>query len=295
MIVQVPASSSNLGPGFDCLGIAWKLYDRIAFSAADKLIITGCDERFRSPENLACVSFAAAFREKGLPVPGVRIDFMTCDIPVSRGLGSSAALIAAGAAAANEMGRLAYSRDELLSLCTRIEGHPDNLAPCLFGGFTAALKEEDGLLCASYPLSDKLCFMAVIPDLELSTAKARAAMPKEISVKAAVRNLSRTALLIDALGRGDMDRIRMTMRDELHQPFRLPLIPGADKVFALCEELGAGRSAACISGAGSTLLLISDSRAVLETLRKAIAASFPVWKLLPAETETEGLQITPSH
>ena len=100
MIVTVPGSSSNLGPGFDCLGIAWKLYDRIAFEPADTLIITGCEERFRAPDNLAYQGFAAAFAEKGLPVPGVRIEFLQCDIPVSRGLGSSAALIAAGGWAA---------------------------------------------------------------------------------------------------------------------------------------------------------------------------------------------------
>ena len=291
MIVTAPAGSSNLGPGFDCLGIAWQLYDRIAFEPAGELIISGCEERFRGPDNLAYQGFAAAFAKKGQPVPGVRIEFLQCDIPVSRGLGSSAALLAAGAAAANEMGALGLSREDLLAVCTKIEGHPDNLAPVLFGGFTAALKEEDALLTASYPLSEKLRFLAVIPDFELSTASARAVMPKMISAAAAVRNLSRTALLIDALGRGDVERIRLCMRDELHQPYRLPLIPGAEEVFTLAEALGGAHAAACISGAGSTLLFISDDGDRLETIRAVLAARFPGWKFLSAEPEMNGLQI----
>ena len=291
MIVTAPGSSSNLGPGFDCLGIAWKLYDRIAFEPANELVISGCDERFRGPDNLAYQGFAAAFRVKEKPVPGVRIEFLQCDIPVSRGLGSSAALLAAGAAAANETGGLGFSREELLAVCTKIEGHPDNLAPVLFGGFTAALKEEDGLLCASYPLSERLRFLAVIPDFELSTASARAVMPKMVSLAAAVRNLSRSVLLADALEKGDMARIRLCMRDEFHQPYRLPLIPGAEEVFTLTEALGGGRAAACISGAGSTLLLISDDSGRLETIRAVLAARFTGWKLLSVEPETQGLQI----
>ena len=166
MIVTVPASSSNLGPGFDCLGIAWKLYDRIAFEEAGSLFISGCDERFRGPDNLAYRSFAAAFAEKGLPVPGVWIDFLRSDVPVSRGLGSSGVLIAAGAAAANALGGLGLSREELLTLCTRLEGHPDNLAPSLFGGLTAAACENGKAVSVRFPLHPSLRFLAVIPDFE---------------------------------------------------------------------------------------------------------------------------------
>ena len=181
-----------------------------------------------------------------------------------------------------------FTRRELLQFATEIEGHPDNLAPVLFGGFTAALKEEDALLTASYPLSEKLRFLAVIPDFELSTAAARAVMLKEISVKAAVRNLSRTALLVDALGRGDVERIRLCMRDEIHQPFRLPLIPGSDAVLAEAEKEGA---AACISGAGSTMLLIADSGADIERCRRSLSQAFPAWTFLSPEPDFKGLEI----
>ncbi len=289
MLVTVPGSSSNFGPGFDCLGLAWKLYDRISFEAADRLIITGCEERFRGPENLAYRSFAAAFSEKGLPVPGVRIDFGECSIPVSRGLGSSAALIAAGAAAANVLGSLGMPREELLALCTRMEGHPDNLAPALFGGFTASTCEDGKVVTVRFPLHPSLCFLAVIPDFELSTALARQALPETVSRGDAVFQLSRTALLLRAFEEGDMELLRFAMRDRLHQPFRLPLIPGAGEVFA---EAGKAGAAACISGAGSTILIVSDGRERLDTVRRALTARFPKWKILSPEADTEGLRIT---
>lgn len=291
MIVTVPGSSSNLGPGFDCLGIAWKLYDRIAFEPAEKLMISGCEERFRGPDNLAYAGFAAAFSEKGLPVPGVSVRFLECGVPVSRGLGSSAALIAAGAAAANAMGGLGLSREELLTVCTRLEGHPDNLAPALFGGFTAAAHEDGRCYFVKYPLAPSLRFLAVIPDREFSTVAARGALPDSYSRADAVFDLTLTAMLIGALEKGDMEMIRFAMRDRIHQPYRLPLIEGAEEVFRLADEIGEGRAAACISGAGSTLLIVSDDEERLGALRAALEERFPSWKLLLPEIEDEGLRI----
>ena len=291
MIVQVPASASNLGPGFDSLGIAWKLHDRIAFEPADRLMISGCEERFRGPDNLACAGFAAAFQEKDLAVPGVSIEFLECAVPVSRGLGSSAALIAAGAAAANAMGGLGLSRGELLTVCTRVEGHPDNLAPAIFGGFTAAAHEDGRCFCARYSLSPALRFLAVIPDRELSTAAARRVLPENYSRADAVFNLSLTALLIAALGSGDMEMLRFAMRDRIHQPYRLPLIAGGEEVFALTETIAGKSAAACISGAGSTMLVVSDDEERLSALHRAFADRFPGWKLVPLEPDPDGLRI----
>ncbi len=289
MIVTVPASSSNLGPGFDCLGIAWKLYDRIAFEEAGSLFISGCEERFRGPDNLAYRSFAAAFAEKGLPVPGVWIDFLRSDVPVSRGLGSSGVLIAAGAAAANALGGLGLNREELLTLCTRLEGHPDNLAPSLFGGLTAAACEDGKAVSVRFPLHPSFRFLAVIPDFELSTARARRALPDAVSRGDVVFQLSRTALLLKAFEEGDMDLLRFSMQDRLHQPFRLPLIPGAEEVFAAADEAGA---AVCISGAGSTMLAVSDREERLDAVLRSLTGHFPGWRFLPLEPAFEGLRIS---
>ncbi len=289
MLVTVPGSSSNFGPGFDCLGLAWKLYDRISFEPAEGLVITGCEERFCGPDNLAYRSFAAAFAEKDLPVPGVRIAFGECSVPVSRGLGSSAALIAAGAAAANDMGGLGMTREELLALCTRIEGHPDNLAPSLYGGFTASTCEDGKVVTVRFPLHPSLRFLAVIPDFELSTALARQVLPEMVSRGDAVFQLSRTALLLRAFEEGDMALLRFAMQDRLHQPFRLPLIPGSEEVFAAAENAGA---AACISGAGSTMLLVSDDPERLGAVRRTLSARFPKWTVLSPEADTEGIRIT---
>ena len=290
MLVTVPGSSSNFGPGFDCLGLAWKLYDRISFEPAEGLVITGCEERFCGPDNLAYRSFAAVFAEKGLPVPGVRIAFGACSVPVSRGLGSSAALIAAGAAAANDMGGLGMTREELLALCTRIEGHPDNLAPSLFGGFTASTCEDGKVVTVRFPLHPSLRFLAVIPDFELSTALARGVLPDTVSRGDAVFQLSRTALLLRAFADGDMALLRFAMQDRLHQPFRLPLIPDAEKVFA---EAGKAGAAACISGAGSTMLVIAGSAPAADGLQALLQQAFPSWHVLPLEPDREGLRILP--
>ena len=214
-----------------------------------------------------------------------------CELDVCDAASSScsAALIAAGAAAANVLGSLGMPREELLALCTRMEGHPDNLAPALFGGFTASTCEDGKVVTVRFPLHPSLCFLAVIPDFELSTALARQALPETVSRGDAVFQLSRTALLLRAFEEGDMELLRFAMRDRLHQPFRLPLIPGAGEVFA---EAGKAGAAACISGAGSTMLIVSDGRERLDTVRRALTARFPKWKILSPEADTEGLRIT---
>ena len=140
MIVRVPASSANLGPGFDSFGIAWKLYNEIRFELAEEgLSISGCDERYRGEDNLACVAFTRVLQSCGRERCGLRINFEKTEIPVSRGLGSSAALITAGVLAANALCDLGLEKSELFDIATSVEGHPDNIAPAMFGGLTVSL------------------------------------------------------------------------------------------------------------------------------------------------------------
>ena len=291
MIVRVPASSANLGSGFDCLGLAWNLYNEIEFQPADSLLINGCDERFTGLDNLAYRGFCAVYESLERPVPPVRISFLKSHIPVSRGLGSSAALIAAGAFAADRMGGFGLSRGELLTICTHVEGHPDNLAPALFGGFTAAAMENGRAFCVQYPLNRSLRFLTAVPDTELSTALARSVMPNGCSRADAVFNLSRTALLIRGLESADMELIRVGLQDRLHQPFRLPLISGAEEFFSLVEELGGSCAAACISGAGSTLLVITDSDHTLSELKDRLIPRFPSWTISRQTPDINGAVI----
>ena len=135
--VRVPATTANLACGFDTVGCALSLYNTLSFTLSDRLSFTGCDEEFQTPDNLAFRGFDAVYAHLGRPAPAVRID-ISSDIPVCRGLGSSAAMLAAGAAAANALSGAGLSKADLLSIVTPIEGHPDNLAPAFFGGLVAS-------------------------------------------------------------------------------------------------------------------------------------------------------------
>lgn len=288
--VRVPASSANLGPGFDCFGIAWQLYDLLSFSfGGSGLEISGCPEKYRNSENLAYRGFEAVRAACGAELRPLKIDFLDSAIPVSRGLGSSAALIAGGAAAANVLYGLDLSRQELLDIVTPVEGHPDNLAPCLFGGFTASTMAGGKALTAPYPLSEKLRFTVLVPDFELSTHESRGVLPQSVPRVDAVFNVSRTALLIKALELGDREMLAPCLEDKLHQPFRFALIKGYDTALKLARAHDVWGM--CISGAGSTLLCVSDRADFADSLRPDIERALPGWRVIPVEPENEGCVI----
>ena len=191
--VRVPATTANLACGFDTLGCALSLYNTLSFTLSDRLSFTGCDEEFQTPDNLACQGFDAVYARLGRPAPSVHID-IRADIPVCRGLGSSAAMLAAGAMAANALSGAELSKAELLSIITPIEGHPDNLAPALFGGLVASTSRDGKVYSAHYPVHESLHFVVLSPDYTLSTHKARAALPSSVSFADAVFDLSHLAM-----------------------------------------------------------------------------------------------------
>lgn len=283
MLIRSPGTSANLGPGFDCFGIAWDIYNEIEFiPGGGALRISGCPEEFQNEDNLAYQGYMAVMNAAGLSDNGLEIIFKETEVPVSRGLGSSAALITAGAVAANELHNLGYSKDELLSIATPVEGHPDNIAPALFGGFTASAMEGEQAVTAHFGISEKLHFTALIPDFKLSTELSRSVLPKSYSRADAVYNVAHAALVIKALESGDGALLKTAMQDKIHQPYRMALIEGIERVCELAE--GCGLTAMCISGAGSTLLCISENADFSEKMSAAMAESFPGWrvrKLLP--------------
>lgn len=292
MIVRVPASSANLGAGFDSLGLAWQLYDRISFQPAESgLHISGCDERFQNEQNLAFAAFRRTLASCGKKVGGLAIRFEQCDIPVSRGLGSSAALIAAGVLAANALGSLGLEQEQLLMLAAEEEGHPDNVAPALLGGLTASFTEEGRVFSRRFPVSDRLRFALLIPPFELSTKRARSVLPACVSLADTVYTLSHAALLPRAFADGDTDLLRFVMRDRLHQPPRFPLIEGADLACAAAGSCGA--AAVCISGAGSTLLAVSDREDFAPSLRAALTELLPAWRCLSPLPDLRGALVLP--
>ena len=287
MRVRVPASSANLGPGFDCFGIAWQLYNEIEFYHSPELIISGCPEKYQTKDNLAYLGYASVLKAAGLPEEPVGIRFASSDIPICRGLGSSSALIAGGVLAADKLCRLGLSKDELLHIAAAVEGHPDNIAPAILGGLAASIMDEQGrVVTVSFKLSDKLCFTALIPDFELSTELARSVLPGQVSRADAISNISRAALLLKALETGDAGLIPDALQDKLHEPYRLGLIPGVERVRELA--LSCGAAGMCISGAGSTLLCVSQSPGFTAGMTMAMAAEFPAWRVVPVVPDLDG-------
>ena len=256
--VSVPATSANVGSGFDAVGLAVTLYNTATFEESDKLDISAADGTRipRGESNLIYRSAKSLFDRVGKRMPPLRI-VQTNPIPMARGLGSSSACIIAGLLGANRMLGDVLDTQELLTLATAIEGHPDNVAPALLGGLTTSVFEGGQVYSVKREVDPSLCFAAVVPDYKLLTEAARAALPGQIPHRDAVYNLSRAALLPAAFCDGRHDLLPIATEDKLHQPYRIPLMPGSSKeVFALAKECGA--LAVYVSGAGSTVMAVAE-------------------------------------
>ncbi len=258
--VEVPATSANLGPGFDCLGLSLDLWNRLELrpAPADELSATGEGQAQLHGQTTSLAHRAArmVWEELDLEPTGFAIS-MHNSIPFARGLGSSSAAIVGGLVAANEWARkhrrTALTGENLLDFATRIEGHPDNVAPALLGGFcVCATHEEDRVFAVSPPVVNAPRFVVWIPEVELSTKKARAALPSAYLRADCVFNLSRSALLVAALTTGDFSALGESLRDRIHQDFRAPLVPGWNELSQVARESGA--LGTTLSGAGPTIL-----------------------------------------
>lgn len=290
MIVRVPASSANLGPGFDSFGIAWQLYNEIDFQLAEEgLVISGCPEQYQNEHNLAYRGFRRVLERCGFPLGGVAIRFGRCAIPVSRGLGSSAALIAAGVIAANELYEIGLTRAEQLLLATEVEGHPDNVAPALYGGLTVSAMDGGRAITRPFPLSERLHFAALIPPFELSTELARSVLPAQLPREDAVFNVSHAALLLRALGDGDAELLAFAMDDRVHQSYRAKLIDGFRTARIEAQECGA--AGICISGAGPTVLCVADRPDFAARMETALELALPGWEFRELTPDLDGAKI----
>jgi homoserine kinase len=252
LVVTAPASSANLGPGFDCMAIALDLRNRVELRRqGDAQVVVesegeGAGEAPGGPDNL----FVRAFEAAGADSRGLTVR-MTNRIPFARGLGSSAATIAAGLVAGRAWA--GAGEDDLLSLATALEGHPDNVAAALNGGVTLAWT-TDGVPAAVGLGDPGFELVAVVPSQQLSTAAARAALPASVPHADAVHTAARAALLVAALGSGDGDLLAQALDDRLHEPYRAPLAP---LLGAVREQLPAlpGALGATLSGAGPAVLV----------------------------------------
>ncbi|MBR0484358.1 MAG: homoserine kinase [Oscillospiraceae bacterium] len=255
--LQVPATSANLGAGFDALGLALQYYNTIEMEESDRIEISApenpnvpTDER-----NLIYTSAKDLFEVCGKKLNGLKL-IQHDRIPMTRGLGSSSACIVAGLTGANTLLGNPLNTDDLVDLAAQIEGHPDNTAPALLGGIVTAVFDGRRVHWVKQEVYTKLRFVAMIPDFELKTEKARACLPSEVSHKDAVYNLSRAALFSASLLTGKFENLRTATHDKLHQPYRMALIPHAREVFDIAYAHGA--YAVYISGAGPTVMAIAD-------------------------------------
>lgn len=253
--VRVPATSANVGAGFDSLGLAVSLYNEFTFEKNDFLEIVSLDGTSipTGSSNLVYRSMKAVYDQLNVPLEGIKITQKN-NIPMARGLGSSSSCIVAGILGANAMLGSKLTDRQMLTMATAIEGHPDNVAPAMLGGFVTSVFDEGQVYSVKKSIDEELEFAAFIPNFKLLTEKARAALPKTVSHKDAVYNLSRAALATAAFCDGNYDLLKVATKDVLHQPYRLPLIEGGEELFEKLWDLGA--QAVYISGAGPTIMAV---------------------------------------
>jgi homoserine kinase len=278
--VHVPCSTSNLGAGFDCIGLALDRYLDVTFEpAGGELHIeragTLTPLHVAARDDAVVRAFSAVFEARGMPVPRGSLR-MTSAIPIARGLGSSAAATVAGLLLAHATLGATEDRMALLADATRIEGHPDNAAPSLFGGLVGIAFDDGVPRAFPLTLSPRLAFAWAAPAVEVSTSHARSVLPATIDHAAAVRSLSRVAALIAGLATADPVLLEAGFTDELHVPHRLALIPGASA--AMEAARAAGAFATTISGSGSGLIAVCPAgreRRVADAMADAFRGSSP--------------------
>ena len=287
--IRVPATTANLGPGFDAFGCALSLYTDVTFEETDfGMEITGCEEEYAGPDNLAYIAYCAVLASMNEELRGIKIHIES-QIPVARGLGSSAALLVAGAMGANVLRGNKLSIQGLLNICNAMEGHPDNLAPAFFGGLTASMVDNGLPVTVNFPLHPDWEFLALVPDFHLVTAVAREALPTEYDRADAVYNISHGAMVLKALELGDEKLLRNAMQDRIHQPYRKSMIADYEKIEGLIRTTGA---AFCLSGAGPTLLCITRNPGLEEKLAKKLSTNTTAnWEMLPLHVEFEGARV----
>ncbi|MYC29693.1 MAG: homoserine kinase [Chloroflexi bacterium] len=266
LAVAAPATTANLGPGFDCLGMALDIWNRLEVypvasatggSPLVEVIGEGGDELATDSGNLTYRAMQFLFDEAGRDMPPLRLRCHNV-IPLSRGMGSSAAAIAGGLVAANAICGDPYSPRELLEMAATVEGHPDNVAAAVMGGLQLVVSDGPQLHTAPIPVPDDMRAVLLIPETRIATADARAVLPSQVTVPDAVFNMGRVALLVAGMALDRPEYLDEATRDRLHQPYRQPLFPAIKVIFAAARDAGA--LGVFLSGSGSTVLALAKGR-----------------------------------
>ena len=287
--VRVPATSANLGPGFDVAGLAVTLYNTFTFELLDEgLEILGCPEQFANKDNLTYRAFEEGARYVGLDYKGLRIT-NEGDVPYTRGLGSSSTCIVAGIVGAFAFKNRYEERQNILELATKIEGHPDNVAPAIFGGLTVSVMEEEQVLTLNIPVKHEYRFVALIPPNTLSTEESRKVLPQTLGRQDAIKNVSHLALVVASLINGYDDGLKLGFKDRLHQPYRGKLIHNYDEIMNVLENdenvLGC-----YLSGAGPTLMAVirEEDKMGVVRLKEELGSLLNDWEVIKLELDHKG-------
>ncbi|HCT65368.1 MAG TPA: homoserine kinase [Lachnospiraceae bacterium] len=294
--IIVPATSANMGSGFDSIGIAFQKYNHLWFVEIeeDLEILVNKKHKLKIPTdetNLIYKTMEEFYKLVGKPMPGVRL-IQEDYIPHTRGLGSSAACIVAGLIAANDLSGCHFSRGKLAQIAAKIEGHPDNSNPAILGGMVVGALSEDEMRHVRIDIPKNLSFAIMVPDFPVETVKSRGVLPYNVSREDAIFNSSRAALLVASMMTGNIDNLKMAMDDRLHQPYRLPLVPGMEGIFSKADEMGA--KASYLSGAGPTIVsvLTDDIAEDFEIKMNEYLSTIPnKWMLEILKPDLEGARI----
>jgi len=273
--VTVPATTANLGPGFDCLGLALSLFNSITLERSETFGLTvvgeGAECLPRDQSNLVYRAVVAVHQAAGIGLPPLHIGVAN-EVPLCRGLGSSAAAIVGGLVAANALNGSPLDNREILRLACQLEGHPDNVAAALFGGLVVATCVDGEVEYARLDVPQGVRAVVFVPDHEMPTDRARSVLPPRVSREDAVFNVGRATLLVAAFSTGRLNLLKVATEDRLHQQYRRELFPSMDRFFDAAREAGA--LGVFLSGAGSAILALTNgaeaavARALLEVAAK---------------------------
>jgi len=298
MLLRVPATSANLGPGFDCIGMALDLYNYIDFEIGEKdgylsLDVSGegKESLAKDKSNLVYQAFSRVFIKRKEAIPGIKLKLIN-NIPLARGLGSSSAAIIGGLMIANHFLSEKLSPQELLDLALEFEGHPDNIAPALLGGIVlCTINGENRVHYHKLNPPEGLSCTVLIPQYELSTKKAREILPETVPLKDAIFNVGKMGLFISAINTGNLELLKQAIEDKLHQPYRSILIPGLSEILA--ETAQSKALGVAISGAGPSIIVFHkpEDKDEVTIFQKKLAEKGTVAKLINLKPVAEGAQL----
>ncbi len=294
--VRVPASTANLGSGFDCMGIALDLYSTATFEEIDtglEININDASREFLPSDesNYVYQAMLKVFNKCNRYPKGIRISSHT-DIPITRGLGSSSSSMVMGLFGANELVGRPFSKEELLQMAYEIEGHPDNVTPTIFGGFTVAVNDSNKINYTKTDIDKSVCFAAMVPEFYLATRKSRSILPKNVPHNNATYNIAHAAYMASAIAKGDYSAFAIGTKDKIHQKYRFEMIKSAEFIIRSAKRFGA--TCGYLSGAGPTIISIVENNhdEFEKKMNELIATNLKNWKLYMLHADNDGVVCT---